>query len=349
MKKILLIVGLILWFSIIAFTDDLYPSKYEGTYIPVVFKDILEASESYYQSINKTKGIKFYDVLCLRKNKIYSNLKFHDAFQLNDTKVDFTYLEDNNIYYIIDNQTFVQYIKISDSTDYYSAYQQYLCKTILSKNIPDGFTEIAINDIGFIYLNKVWKIDLDQYHYGDDVLLILYNDGGNGEYLALVKENHTTDLYRMKYGEDLFQILDRKINTYRFSSYSEFTSYLVSNYEKGDLFYDEVQYITAILSYQEVVDAFEFINYSSNKFDIFDNAKNESVNLQLYYYSIYNIACCYSLLGDYYQARVYLLNAIQAGYPHLDYMINDQDLTKLYETNTNLKETITKRFKDKNK
>ncbi len=79
MQKRIIIVALYLCFSSIAFSADFYPSKYEGTYIPVRFMEVLKSSGSYYQSIKQTKKSSFYDILCLRNNEIYSNLKFHDA------------------------------------------------------------------------------------------------------------------------------------------------------------------------------------------------------------------------------------------------------------------------------
>lgn len=124
---------------------------------------------------------------------------------------------------------------------------------------------------------------------------------------------------------------------YNFGTDKEFLHYVITNYELADEKYDIGKYAKAINYYQEVINAYEF-NKNNEVFHLEPSeAADDIINtFKKYYYSIYNIACSYALLGKYDEAELYLIRAINAGYPHLDYLLRDNDLEKLFVEKSNL-------------
>jgi hypothetical protein len=121
MKKIFFVIC-VFAFNLNLFAQELYPKNFEGTFIPVDFyKKVIETA-SYSQSIKETKSIKFFDVLCLKNNEFVSDRKFHDRFKLKTEQINFDFITKDEVQYLLDKNTNFEYIKISDSTDYSSAY-----------------------------------------------------------------------------------------------------------------------------------------------------------------------------------------------------------------------------------
>ena len=63
----------------------------QGTYIPLKMYETVKETKSYYEGIKTTYDAKFYTVLCVKEDGIYSNVKFHDAYKLNPSEIDFTF------------------------------------------------------------------------------------------------------------------------------------------------------------------------------------------------------------------------------------------------------------------
>ncbi len=77
--------------------------------------------------------------------------------------------------------------------------------------------------------------------------------------------------------------------------------------------------------------------YSNNTLTL-----DKSGQIEELYYSLYNMACCQSLLGNYAEARRYLYFAILAGYPYLNYILTDSDMKGYFENNPESKKELTK-------
>lgn len=342
MKKIFLSF-LCFFFSIFIFAQEKYPTEFEGTYIPVPFYEKILETESYSQSIKDTKEINFFDVLCLKNNEFVSNRKFHDRFVLQEDQINFDFLTESTGKYLLDKNSGIKYKLISSSTDYNSVYRHFLFENVLLKNLPTDFGNVkAENDCLFIF-NKEWKIDIDQYHYYNDLALIIYNYENRITYkLGLQKKYDKIVLYTLKDGEDLSTFLEREILPLKFKSEKEFSSYVNENYKIGDEFYDKKEYKNAITHYENVINA-----YVCKYPELINTKRTFNKEFQTYYYSIYNVACCYSLLKNYdedYATEIYLYFALNSGYPHIEYLLNDKDLEFTFNHFSTLKENIMKEF-----
>lgn len=342
MKKIFLSF-LCFLFSIFIFAQENYPTEFEGTYIPLPFYEKILETESYSQSIKDTKEINFFDVLCLKNNEFVSNRKFHDRFILQEDQINFDFLTESTGKYLLDKNSGIKYKLISSSTDYNSVYRHFLFENVLLKNLPVEFGNVkAENDCLFIF-NKEWKIDIDQYHYYNDLALIIYNYENRITYkLGLQKKYDKIVLYTLKDGEGLSTFLEREILPLKFKSEKEFSSYVNENYKIGDEFYDKKEYKNAITHYENVINA-----YVCKYPELINTKRTFNKEFQTYYYSIYNVACCYSLLKNYdedYATEIYLYFALNSGYPHIEYLLNDKDLEFTFTHFSTLKENIMKEF-----
>lgn len=340
MKKIILSI-LLFALSLNLFSQEVYPKNFEGTFIPVDFYNEVLKTKSYSQSIKNTSNINFYTVVCLRNNNFWSNVKFHDGYLIKEPN--FEYLTKNEVQYLLDKNTNFEYIKISDSTDYYSAYRYFLFENILKQILPTNFPSVKIQDNKFFIFNKEWQIDIDQMHYYENFNLSVYSQDSNTVYkLALQVENGKTELYTLRNRDRISQTYERKIQNLKFSSEKEFNSYVNANYKLGDEFYDKKDYRNAITHYENVINA--YVCFHSG---VINTDKSKNKKYQTYYYSIYNVACCYSLLKNYdedYATRTYLYFALNSGYPHIEYLLNDKDLEFTFNHFLTLKEYITKDF-----
>ena len=197
MKKVF-VLFICLFCSNFIFAQENYPTEFEGTYIPLPFYEKILETESYSQSIKDTKGINFFDVLCLKNNEFVSNRKFHDRFILQEDQINFDFLTESTGKYLLDKNSGIKYKLISSSTDYNSVYRHFLFENVLLKNLPTGFENVkAENDCLFIF-NKEWKIDIDQYHYYNDLALIIYNYENRITYkLGLQKKYDKIVLYTL--------------------------------------------------------------------------------------------------------------------------------------------------------
>ena len=175
----------------------------QGTYIPFAMYEAVEETKSYSEGIASSK--EYYTVLCVSENKILSDLKFHDAFQLSKDEIDFSFSSKNGKRFLTDNNTGIEYIKISDSTDYNAAYNDFLLNTVM-KALAKENPKISIKNSVITFDGKEWKIDKDQWHYSDDFQIILYSESSK-EYVGFVDNK----AYSLKDAEDLKKVINFEI------------------------------------------------------------------------------------------------------------------------------------------
>ena len=204
MKKIIS-VSIILMLSVMLFAGTKLSKKNQGTYIPLSMYETIQKTQSYSEGIQACSEEGMYTVLCVTENEVLSNVKFHDAFELKDSEIDFSFKNKKGKTYLTDKKTKIEYIKISDSSDYYSVFDQFLSDNIL-KDISKVNSNVMVEE-GKITLNgKTWGVDKDQWHYSSGVDLILYSKE-TGEYIGF--ENGK--IFTLKNGDDLKKVLDVEI------------------------------------------------------------------------------------------------------------------------------------------
>lgn len=112
----------------------------------------------------------------------------------------------------------------------------------------------------------------------------------------------------------------------------------IAYYHAGNRCTDKGEYQDAAKLYALAVEEFQKMPYEYGKHGIDWNWKgktypgtlDENGECEEFYYSIYNLSCCMSLLGLLELSEAYLYNAIIAGYPHLHHLLSDPDLANLY-------------------
>ena len=202
MKKTFLIL-IILTMVYSVFARGSSENMEQGTYIPFAMYEAVEETKSYSEGIASSK--EYYTVLCVSENKILSDLKFHDAFQLSKDEIDFSFSSKNGKRFLTDNNTGIEYIKISDSTDYNAAYNDFLFNTVM-KALAKENPKISIKNSVITFDGKEWKIDKDQWHYSDDFQIILYSESSK-EYVGFVDNK----AYSLKDAEDLKKVINFEI------------------------------------------------------------------------------------------------------------------------------------------
>ncbi|MBD5428233.1 MAG: leucine-rich repeat domain-containing protein [Treponema sp.] len=108
-------------------------------------------------------------------------------------------------------------------------------------------------------------------------------------------------------------------------------------YYAGNRCADKGEYQEAAKLYAMAAERFEsgLFKYSKWRWDnkwkeSYSGTLDENGECKEFYYSIYNLSCCMSLLGFLELSEAYLYNAIIAGYPHLNHLLSDPDLANLY-------------------
>lgn len=137
-----------------------------------------------------------------------------------------------------------------------------------------------------------------------------------------------------------------------------------NNYEAGEKAFDEKKYEDAIESYtkvysrilskaDEVKEYYEAYGKSDGYKKAYEKYFNvscdENGEIKLLYYSLYNIACCYSCMENYEKAKEFLFNAIYAGYPYLKHIFKDEDLKAVFQSDPNLKSEVKELFERGNR
>jgi len=202
-KTFLILVILTMVYSV--FAKGSSENTEQGTYIPLAMYEAVEATKSYSEGIALTSSKEYYTVLCVTENEILSDLKFHDAFQLSKNEIDFSFSSKNGKRFLTDNKTGIEYIKISDTTDYNAAYNDFLLQTVM-KSLAKENPNISIKNSVITFDGKEWKIDKDQWHYSDDFQIILYSESSK-EYVGFVDNK----AYSLKDAEDLKKVINFEI------------------------------------------------------------------------------------------------------------------------------------------
>ena len=122
-----------------------------------------------------------------------------------------------------------------------------------------------------------------------------------------------------------------------FSNEDEYNKFITDTYNKAERNYDLKKYKGAIFNYKEVLVAFGCKNYYPN-FNI--SLENSLEIYKKRYCSLYNIACCYSLLGNYKEAEEFLIKAIKSGYPYINHIMSDEDLFSFFDKNPEKKQKL---------
>ena len=116
-----------------------------------------------------------------------------------------------------------------------------------------------------------------------------------------------------------------------------------ADYQMGNDYFDRKEYNKAIKQY------LNFWNTYTSKISEFEKAadiqKDNNGIVKESYFSLYNIACCYSILKQYQDAEYYLKFSVLAGYPYLDHILKDSDLENLFSVKKELKAEIQNLYK----
>jgi hypothetical protein len=191
--------------STLVFPQNFYVPDFQdemmGTYMPAVFIGEFTRTNNYYlaMSINNSR---YYDVICINKNIVYSNLSFHDQFAINadDVKL-FTFTRNNGLLELTDKNGY-RYIKISDDTNYYRAYRNYVNNHFFT--ILDRISQNIVKktEDGFIFDERRWLINLDVYNYPRDDNFMYFNERRNGEYIGIQYNGNGIIFYDLEPDED---------------------------------------------------------------------------------------------------------------------------------------------------
>lgn len=130
---------------------------------------------------------------------------------------------------------------------------------------------------------------------------------------------------------------------YSISLSSESLNSIISYYEIANDYFDRSQYDKAIENYKNFWEKYN-LNQSLFNASSIKIKKDNNETVKESYFSLYNIACCYSIQKDYDKAEYFLKYAILAGYPYLDHVINDDDMSNLFKAKKELISEIQKIF-----
>jgi hypothetical protein len=183
-----------------------------GTYMPMIFIEKLTETNSYRLAMLVNEC---YDVICINKNIVYSNLKFHDQYAIVADKVKkFNIFEINGILELIDENGF-KYIKISDNINYYMVYREYINNYFFRYLNRFNYSNLIKTDVGFIYNEKLWLINLDVLNYPKDDNFMYYYEKRNGEYIGIQCFEDLIILYELEPDEEDFLASKNKIEILR--------------------------------------------------------------------------------------------------------------------------------------
>lgn len=147
----------------------------------------------------------------------------------------------------------------------------------------------------------------------------------------LYNNNKLSKKEELKIKKYLANIDLSKLQPYDFKNDTEYEKFLNTNYQEAEKLYDLKKYQEAVVKYQEVVNAFEYHNNDIIHLSLRDKVDSEILQYKMLYFSLYNIACCYSLLENFDKTKEFLNYALKAGYPYLEYILSDKDLKSYFE------------------
>ena len=172
-----------------------------GTYMPILFIDEFERTNNYLKAMQINNN-RYYDVICINKNIVYSNKEFHDQFAIRPDDVNlFAFFENNGIIGLTDKNSY-RYIKISDDINYYRAYRMYVNNRFF--NILSRYNQniITKTDDGFIYNKEKWIINLDVFNYPGDDNFVFFHENRNGKYIGIQYIGNKVLFYDLEEGKN---------------------------------------------------------------------------------------------------------------------------------------------------
>jgi hypothetical protein len=183
-------------FNILDFSDNMI-----GTYMPLLFISELTRTNNYREAMIKNEN-RYYDVICINKNIVYSNLKFHDQFAISSNDVQLFHFDENNGTIELTDKNGYKYVKISGDINYYKAYRIYVNNYFF--NILNKFQQNIIfkTDDGFIYNDKRWIINLDILNYPKDDNFMYFHEERDREYIGIKYSDNEIEFYTLEPDED---------------------------------------------------------------------------------------------------------------------------------------------------
>ena len=179
-------------------------NDYIGVFLPEEYINSLIKTKNHSLSLHLKN--KTHDVLAVKENAIYSNLKWHDQYAIEATEgelFEFNKKEDETI--IIDNNGYL-YNKIgSDPNNYYRIAKTFTAEIVLSELIKQRTVKILPNGrvlIPFLYSytdEDTFSINLDDMFFEKGLnLLLTTDDRDNHFYMGIVIDGSDYYFYRLK-------------------------------------------------------------------------------------------------------------------------------------------------------
>jgi tetratricopeptide (TPR) repeat protein len=144
-------------------------------------------------------------------------------------------------------------------------------------------------------------------------------------------------------GKRLYEISDYSGAIQSFKSSLEIHATSLCYYYYGLALMDIQDYLNAEKAFHKGINGFNNADayYGPGFYDFWDlYEKDENGNNKEYYFSFYNIACIYSLRNNAGYSFHYLKEAVEHGYPYIDYLLNDPDLKNLFDAHDTIKQDI---------
>jgi hypothetical protein len=193
--------------NILEINDEYYVSnidnKYIGIYLPKYFIESIENTRNFGNALmlnsyrhNSKHNEFYYDILIVKENNIFSDLRFSDGYAICAEKIIYFEFIDNNQQMVIIDDNGHQYIKISNEIgNYYQIVSNFIGKIIFSDLIENGKIIISDDIITVLQLNLNFKMILTWPI--DEANLEL--DNMNHERFALKIENGRYIFYNIRY------------------------------------------------------------------------------------------------------------------------------------------------------
>jgi hypothetical protein len=152
-----------------------------GTYLPIEYITSLNETKNHSISLHLNDNSMYHDVLSVRKNIIYSNLKWHDQYAIQSTEGNtYQFIRNGEERIIIDHNGY-SYRKIGDdSVSYYSTVDKFVANIVFKEAIEHG-TGLIVSErtvkIPFLYffLNEdTFEVNLDDMFYESGANILLY-------------------------------------------------------------------------------------------------------------------------------------------------------------------------------
>ena len=115
-------------------------------------------------------------------------------------------------------------------------------------------------------------------------------------------------------------------------------------YHYGVFLMDNKDYINAEKAFNTATNSIFPLAAYPEKNDIFTYDNNGLPREK--YFALYNLACIYSINKDLKKSLEYLIYSIEKGYPYIDNIFSDADLSNLLKSDKNIETLIKKKFKN---